>query len=111
MVTAKTAVGEGHMGLLYEQEIRHDVTQKSAGLTALEHRLRGWTAAAPLPIAELMAALGEARAAVRDGAVCLENHFGGLIPLEAETLGDILILLRAADAVIERVIEALAPRR
>lgn len=99
------------MGLLYEQEIKRDVAQKSAALTSLERRLRGWTATAPLPVATLMAALEEARAAIRDGAVCLENHFGGLIALEAETLGDIVLLLRAADAVVERVIEALAPRR
>lgn len=99
------------MGLLYEQEIKRDVAQKNAALATLEHRLRGWTGIAPLPVAELMAALEEARAAVRDGAVCLENHFGALIPLEAETLGDIILLLRAADAVVGRVIEALAPRR
>ncbi|HXZ00432.1 MAG TPA: hypothetical protein VEI03_10555 [Stellaceae bacterium] len=99
------------MGLLYEVEIKRDVAQKTAALTALERGLRGWTGGAPVPVAELMAALEEARAAVRDGAVCLENHFGGLIPLDAETLGDILLLLRAADAVVGRVSEAMTPRR
>ncbi|MGO8919665.1 MAG: hypothetical protein ACLQJR_27515 [Stellaceae bacterium] len=99
------------MGLLYEQEIKGDLEQKSAALAAFEQALRGWTATDPMPVAELMAALGEARAAVRDCAVCLENHFGGLIPLEAETLGEAVIVLRAADAVIERVVEALTPRR
>lgn len=97
------------MSLLYEQEIKRDLAQKNTALAALEHKLRGWTGTVPVPVAELRSALEEARGAVRDGAVCLENHFSGLIPLEAETLGDILLLLRAADAVVERAIEALAP--
>ncbi len=99
------------MGLLYEREIRDDLARKSERLAAREGTFRGWTASDPVPAAGLAAALDEARAAVRDCAVLLENHFGGLIPLEAETLGEATIVLRAADAVIARVIEALTPRR
>lgn len=99
------------MGLLYEAEIKRDLAQKSVALAALERRLGAWTGSAPVPIAELMAALEEARAAVRDCAVCLENHFGGLVPLGAETLGETILLLRAADALVARTIEAWTPRR
>jgi hypothetical protein len=103
--------GEGLMGLLYEEEIKGDLEQKMAALAAYEQALRGWTGSAPAPVAELMAALDEARAAVRDCAVCLENHFGGLIPLEAQTLGETVLVLRSAEAVVARVVEALVPRR
>ncbi len=99
------------MGLLYEEEIKGDLEQKMAALAAFEQALQGWTGSAPVPVAELMAALEEARAAVRDCAVCLENHFGGLIPLEPETLGETVLVLRAADGVVGRVLEALTPRR
>jgi hypothetical protein len=99
------------MSLLYEHEIREDLAHKQESLAALERRLVGWTASHPLPVAELVAALEEARAAVRDCAVLLENHFGALIPLEPETLGEATLVLRAADALIARVTEALTPRR
>lgn len=98
------------MSLLYEQEIRDDLERKTLRLAGLEHKLRGWTASHPVPITELTAALEEARAVVRDSAVVLENHFSGLIPLAPETLGDTILVLRAADGLVARVIEALTPR-
>jgi hypothetical protein len=99
------------MALLYEQEIKNDLVGKNETLAAQARRLDGWTASDPVPIAELMAALEEARAAVRDCAVLLENHFGGLIPLAPETLGEAMIVLRAADVVVAGVVAALTPRR
>ncbi len=99
------------MALQYEQEIKDDLARKNVTLAALARMLRGWTASDPVPVVELMAALEEARAALRDCAVVLENHFGGLIPLAPETLGEAMVVLRAADAVIAGVIGALTPRR
>jgi hypothetical protein len=99
------------MALQYEQEIRDDLTGKNDALTVLAQRLGGWSAREPVPVAEVMAALAEARAAVRDCAVVLENHFGGLIPLAPETLGEAILVLRAADSVVAAVTGALRPRR
>jgi hypothetical protein len=99
------------MALQYEQEIKDDLAGKSETLSLLAERLAGWTASDPVPIAALIEALEEARAAVRDCAVVLENHFGGLIPLAPETLGKAIIVLRAADSVVAGVAGALTPRR
>jgi hypothetical protein len=98
------------MSLLFEQEINEDLARKGETLAALERTLSGWTASNPVPVAELMAALEEARATMRDCAVVLENHFGGHIPLAVETLNKTTTTLRAAEAVVARVIEALTPR-
>jgi len=95
--------------MLYEEEISADLARKGEGLAALERALHGWNAGSPAPLAEVMATLEAARAAVRDCAVCLENHFNGLIPLQPQTLGQTIVVLRAADAVLGRAREALVP--
>jgi hypothetical protein len=99
------------MALRYEQEIKDDLAGKNEALSALAERLAGWTASDPVPIAELTAALEDARAAVHDCSVVLENHFRGLIPIAPETLGEAIIVLRAADSVVAAVAGALTPRQ
>jgi len=96
--------------MLFEMEIEAELVRKSDELTALERALQGWGVGSPVPLAKVTAAMEAARAAVRDCAVCLENHFNGLIPLRPSTLGQTIVVLRAADAVLARAGEALVPR-
>ena len=65
------------MALQYEQEIKDDLARKNVTLAALARMLRGWTASDPVPVVELMAALEEARAALRDCAVCWRTISAG----------------------------------
>jgi len=93
-----------------EPEIREDLTSKLKGLEALHGTLAHKLRAQPKPPPKtLVEALELASASVRDCAVYQENHFGGLISLAPETLGDSILVLRAAETVIKDVISALLP--
>lgn len=95
--------------MMFEHEVRQDLTEKLRDLDAAHRRLVGAMGAEPLPVADLVQALQLAAATVRDCAVCQENHFGDLIPLGMDTLGETIVALRAAETTIRDVIAALLP--
>jgi len=98
------------MSLGIEQEIREDLAGKLQSLEALHRALARELRALPPPTPEeLVRALELASASIKDCAVYQENHFGDLIPLRDETLGETILVLRAAEALIKDVTAALLP--
>jgi hypothetical protein len=97
------------MDLLFEHEILRDLASKVQSLDELHRRLVRKIGSEPLAAADLLEALELARATVRDCAVSQENHAGGLIPLQKETLGETFVALRAAETIIKDVIASLVP--
>ena len=108
-MTEPSGQGPGDTRRPFEHEIREELTRKIAALEAAHDALRGRVGTEPLPVAELFRALELAAATVRDCAVCQEDHFGGLIRLQPETLGDTIVALRAAEALTRDVAAILLP--
>jgi hypothetical protein len=95
------------MRLLFEDEIRRDLVDKTQNLHNLHRSLARRTGSEPLNANELAKALELACASVRDCVVCQDDHFGGIILLKKETLGETFVALRAAETVIKDVIACL----